>query len=185
MSANITDLFSLTLVDGLPLTSEGHVIRYHQVKLRETSVADERIAQQLSERVMMVGGTPRLMTSEADFRYAMTMRHIEAFVCDGQRIPQAMINLDLIGKLSSHDLGLIERRVFLITLAAEVRYGNLTQAEFEAVVAGRAPQAAAAPQPGGQTETLGQPAADPQSGPALLADFVGGAAAGTVARDGR
>lgn len=180
-------LHTLTLADGLPAERDGKTIRYRTVHLRETTVADERAAQRLAERVMLVGGAPKLMVSEADFRFALTMRHIDAFECDGQRIPQAMIDLDLLGKLSSHDLGLIEQRVFLVTLAAEVRYGNLTQAEFDAVLAGQSPKAAGAqtPQPVGQAAELGQAAAHHQPGPALLADFVGDAAGGTPAGDER
>lgn len=180
----LDNLFTLHLVDGLPVQREGKTIRYRLVHLRETTVEDERIANRLAERVVTVAGAPKLLTSESDFRYALTMRHIEAFECDGQRIPQPVIDLDLIGKLSSHDLGLIEARVFLITMAAEVRYGNLGQAEFDAVMAGQQPAGAAAPQPRGQAAELGQ--VDPQSqpGPALLADYAGTAAGGAPAGDG-
>lgn len=182
-TATIADLFTLHLVDGLPVQSDGKTIRYQVVKLRETNVADERTAQRLAERVVFVAGAPKLLVSESEFRFAMTAQHIEAFVCDGQRIPQAVIDLDLIGKLSSHDLGLIEQRVFLINLAAEVRYGNLDQSEFDAVLAGKA-AAPASPQRGGQTVDVGQAAAEPQSGPALLTDFTGDSADRTVTGDG-
>ena len=182
----IDNLQTLTLTDGLPVEREGKTIRYSRVHLRETTVADERAAQRLAERVMMVGGVPKLMVSEADFRYALTMRHIEAFECDGQRIGQHIIDLELLGKLSSHDLGLIEQRVFLITVAAEVRYGNMSQADFDAVMAGQAPKAApaATPQPVGQVAELGQHAAQPEPGPALLADYAGAAAAGQAQSHG-
>lgn len=179
----ITDLFSLTLVDGLPVTSEGREIRYRTVKLRETNVADERIALQLAERVMMINGQPRLMVSDATFRLAMTMRHIDAFVVDGMRIPHPAIDLDLVGKLSSHDLSLIEQRVFLITLAAQVRYGNISEADAQQLLSGTAP--AAAPQPAGQAAAAGADAADAQPGPALLADFARHDPAGTPAGDAR
>lgn len=182
----IDNLFNLLLVDGLPVQREGKTIRYRVVHLRETTVADERMANRLAERVMVVGGAPKLMTSESDFRYALTMRHIEAFECEGQRIGQAVIDLDLLGKLSSHDLGLIEGRVFLITMAAEVRYGNLSEAEFNAVLAGQqVPAGPAAPQPVGQAAELGQADPEPQPGPALLADYAGSAAGGAPAGDGR
>ena len=46
-SKQIDDLYTLTLVDGLPTVSEGKTIKYQIVKLRETTVADERIAQRL------------------------------------------------------------------------------------------------------------------------------------------
>ncbi|MBK1613372.1 hypothetical protein CKO44_07800 [Rubrivivax gelatinosus] len=185
MSAS-TDLFTLTLVDGLPASVEGREIRYRVVKLRETNVADERAAQRLAERLMTIGGVPRLVVSDADFQLAMTMRHIEAFVCDGQRIHQASIDLDMIGRLSSHDLGLIEQRVFLINLAAEVRYGNIDQAEFDKIVAGGAAAGgAAAPQPGGQAPGMGASAALAEPGPALLADYAGDAAQGATQGHGR
>jgi phage FluMu protein gp41 len=178
----IADLFNLHLVDGIAVQSEGKTLRYKAVRLRETSVADERAANLMAERVVIVGGMPKLMASESDFRYAMTMRHIEHFGCDGLRIPLELIDLDLFGKLSSHDLGLIEERVFLITMAAEVRYGAMTQAEFDALLASKAP---AAPQPGGQAAELGSHGPESESGPALLADYAGAAAHRPAAGDGR
>jgi phage FluMu protein gp41 len=178
----IADLFTLHLVDGIAVQSEGRTLRYKTVRLRETSVADERLANRLAERVVPVGGVPKLMVSEADFRYAMTMRHIESLGCDGLRIPMELIDLELFGKLSSHDLGLIEERVFLITMAAEVRYGAMTQAEFDALLANKAP---ATPQPGGQAAELGPAGSELEPGPALLADYVGAAADGATAGHGR
>ena len=67
----------------------------------------------------------------------------------------------------------------LITLAAQVRYGTLSQAEFDAFYMGRNPAPAASPQPVGQTANVGADAGHAESGPALLADFTGGAAQGT------
>ena len=186
----IYDLYTLTLVDGLPTQMEGKTIRYRTVKLRETTVADERRAQRLAERVVMVGGVAKLLVSDADFRYALTMQHIEALACDTWKITGAVIDLDLLGKLTSHDLGLIEQRVFLITLAAEVRYGNMTQAKFDEVMAGGAGsgngnQSTPTPQPVGQAADMGQAAAPSEPGPALLADYAGSTAGGAPAGDGR
>lgn len=179
MSTTIDDLYRLTLVDGLPATVDGKPIRYRVVTLRETTVADERWAEAQAERVMVVGGQTKLMVSEGTFRFALTVRHIESLHCDGQVIPQAAIDLDLAGRLSSHDLGLIEARVFLITLAAEVRYGNMTEADFQAVMAGSEPAGGTpAPQRTGQAAGLGQAPAQPGHGPALLADYAGSAAHG-------
>lgn len=180
----IEDLTTLTLVDGIPVEREGKTIKYRLVRLRETNVQDERIATKLAERVMIVAGLPKLLVSDADFQYAMTMRHIEALECDGLVIPQALIDLDLFGKLSSHDLGLIEQRVFLLTLAAEVRYGTLTQEDFDKAVAGELTKGAPAPQPVGQAPELGQADSRPGPGPALLADYVRDDAAGTPAGAG-
>lgn len=182
--ATIVDLFSLTLADGLPVLREGQTIYYKNVRLRETGVAHERRAIQQSERVMVVAGVPKLLVSDADFRFALTAQHIESFECDGQTIPSAVIDLPLVSKLGTHDFGLIEKRVFLINLAAEVRYGNISQAEFDSVVSGGKPAGAAAPQPVGQAADVGAMAPAPQSGPAVLADFTGSRAPGAPAGDG-
>jgi len=179
----IDNLSKLTLADGLPAQVDNKTIRYRVVHLRETTVADERAAQRLAERVVMLGGVPKLLVSDADFRFALTMRHIDAFECDGQRIGQPVIDLDLMGKLSSHDLGLIEQRVFLLTMAAELRYGNISQADFDLIAAGGQPAqaGAAAPQPVGQAAGLGPDGSALVPGPALLTDYLGGDAAGAPA----
>lgn len=183
---NTTELMRLTLADGIPATVEGREIRYRVAHLREINVADERRATRLAERVMLVGGQPKLMVSEADKHYAMTMLHIDALECDGQRMSGALIDLELFGKLSSHDLGLLEQRVFLINMAAELRYGNITQEQFDALMGGEVPAAlkGPAPQPVGQAAGAGPAGPGLEPGPALLADYAGGAAGGAAAGDG-
>lgn len=182
-TASIPDLFELRLVDGLPAELDGKTIRWHTVRLRETGVAHERMAEQQAERVVMIGGTPRLLVSDAEFAFAMTVQHIEAFECDGAKLPTAVIDRTLVGKLSTHDLSLIEKRIFLITLAAEVRYGNITQQEFDAYASGTAPAGVASPQPEGQTPNVGADSHAGESGPALLADFTGADAPRKAPRD--
>lgn len=178
------DLFALTLADGLPVEREGKTLRYRQVRLRETSVADERAATRLAERVMMVGGQPKLLVSEADFRFAMTLQHIDSLACDGLVLARPLLDMELLGKLSAHDLGLIEEKVFLINMAAELRYGLLSQADFDALLAGTKP-APQSPQPVGQAAELGHAVPQPGPGPALLADYAGDAAHGAPAGDAR
>lgn len=172
----IDDLFKLTLVDGLKLEASGKAIVYKVITLRETNVADERRAEALSERAVNVGGSWKLLVSESNFKHSLNMLHVDSFHCDDVVIPRALIDLAMYDRLSSHDLELIEQRIFLITLAAEVRYGNMSQADFDAAMAGTARPVAQAPQPEGQTPTMGAPAGGPESGPALLADYAGGAA---------
>ena len=182
--STIDDLFQLTLVDGIKTTAAGREICYRQVTLRETTVADERAATRMAERVVTLGGVPKLLVSDADFRYALTMRHIARLAADAtQVLDGALLDLDLFGRLTSHDLGLIEGRVFLINMAAEVRYGAMSQEDFDAVMRGET-AAAAAPQPVGQAEGAGQPGPVDQPGPALLADFAGGPDRGAAARHG-
>jgi phage FluMu protein gp41 len=168
------DLYTLELKHGLPATLHGgRAIKYRLVRLRDTNVGDERWACRQAERVVTVGGTPKLLVSEEDFKHALTVRHIECFECDGVKIGQDIIDLPLIDKLSSYDLGLIEQRVLLLTLAAEVRNGLITQADFDAIVAGTSKKAPEAPQPLGQVEGVGQAPARAQPGPELLADYAG------------
>lgn len=180
------DLYTLTLRRGLPATTQGgKAIYYRQVRLRDTTVGDERWAVRQAERVVTVGGAPKLLVSEEDFKHALTVRHIEAFECDGVRIGQELIDLPLVDKLDSHDLGLIEARVFLLTLAAEVRNGLMSQADFDAIVAGTATRGKEAPQPLGQTEGVGEAPARAQPGPVMLADYAGDPAHRTPAGDGQ
>lgn len=181
----IDDLLSLTLADGLTLTSSGRPIVYRLVRLRETSVADERAATRMAERVVTVGGVPQLLVSDAEYRYAMTLRHIEHLECDGQRLGSALLDLDMLGRLTSHDLNLIEQRVFLIEMAAQVRYGVITPEDFAALAAGTRSKAPGAPQPGGQAEGVGSTPAAAEPVPAMLADFAGDAAHGQAASHGQ
>lgn len=179
----IANLYDLTLMDGLPVQSDGREIRYRNVRLRETNIFDEREAQKVAERVVTVGGQPRLMVSDADFRYALTLRHVDWMECDGNKLHSAVLGDDVLGKLSSHDLGLIEKRVFLLTLAAEVRYGNMTQEQFDAVMRGQEVKPTQAPQPVGPTTGMGANAAEPESGPTLLATYAGAGAIGAAQSD--
>ena len=184
MNPSIDQLPALVLADGLAVESAGQTIRYRTLQLRETNVADERAAVRMAERVVYVDGQHRLMVSDADFRYAMTYMHIDAFECDGQRLPRAVLSLDVFGKLSAHDLQQIEERVVLMALAAQVRYGLLSQAEFEAYAAGQK-QDGAPPQPVGQTAAVGATALPAEFGPALLADYAGADAASQAAGPGQ
>lgn len=173
----IGDLFRLTLADGLQAQVGGQDIRYREVKLRETSVADERKAEQAAERAVLVNGSWKLLISESTFKHVLNMLHIEALICDQTELNGALIDLDLYDRLSHRDLAAIEERIFLISLSSEVRYGNMTEAEFDLIVSGLAPVVAPqSPQPSGQTPDMGAAAHQSESGPAMLADFTGGAA---------
>lgn len=184
--ATPSDLYTLTLTDGLPGHLDSRPVRYRQVRLRETTVADERWATQAAERVMWVGSEPKLLVSDDTFKAALTARHIAAFCCPGLAdVPGDVIDLELIGKLSPHDWGLIEQRVFLVEMAAELRYGNMSQAEFDALLKGGQPAGAAAPQPVGQVAALGHLVAEPGPGIEMLAMHAGGDAHGPAAGDGR
>lgn len=155
-------------------------IRYRHVTLRDTDVNDERAAVQLSERVVMVGDKPMLLSSSDEFGFAITMKHVEELRADATTVLSgALLDLNMFGRLSPHDVGLIENRVFLLPLAAQVLYGLITEKELDDFMAGKG--AAASPQPVGEAAVPAAPAAEAQSGPllrAFTADGAGGAAAG-------
>lgn len=181
----IDDLFKLTLLDGLKVTAGGHEMRYQVVTLRETSVADERKAERESERAVNVNGAWKLLVSESNFKHVLNMLHIDSLRCDDQVLPKEVIDLDLYDRLSPRDLKAIEERIFLITLSSEVRYGNMTQQEFDLIAAGLAPVRPHSPQPSGQAPELGAPADQFGSGPAMLADFTGNDTQGAAASHGQ
>ncbi len=145
----ITDLTQLRLCDGLPVQqqeSSGRVsVRLKNLTLRETNVADQRWAVQQAERVVMVGKQPKLMPSDAEYDIAMTLRHCAQFDGDGITLAQNVLTMDQFAQLSDHDLGLIQERIFLLHLAAQVRYGEITQEEFDDIVGGSATPKPTAP----------------------------------------
>ena len=183
---HIDDLYKLVLADGVQLERDGKpVVPYRTVHLRETTVGDERAALRMAERAVLVQGEYKLLVSDADFRYAMTLRHIEALECDGVRLPQAMLGMDVLDKLSPHDLQLIEQRIFLIEMAAQLRYGVITQEQFAAIMGGvQQPHEVAAPKPAGQAAPVGHALAATGPVPAMLADYAGAPAHGAGAGHG-
>lgn len=178
------DLFSLTLRVGLPVEREGKTIHYKVVKLREVDVSDERWAVRQAERLVLWQGQPRLVVSDIDHKLALTARHIEAFVCDGLRLERDLVDLDLIGKLKPVDLAAIEERVFQIEVAAKVRYGEITQAQYDDMFTARVEEPAA-PQPVGPSASDGAAAPADGAGPVMLADHSGQGAAGAASGLGR
>lgn len=169
------ELFTLNLRVGLPALRGETTIFYKVVKLREISVADERWAVRAAERLVLWQGQPRLVVSDPDHKLALTARHIEAFVCDGMSIGQELIDLDLVGKLKPVDLAAIEERVFMIELAAKMRYGEITQEQFDAIFGGKSDDGLS-PQPVGPAAGAGAAALADESGPVMLADRSGSGA---------
>ncbi|MFI5448083.1 hypothetical protein [Polaromonas sp. UC242_47] len=87
-AVRIDNLYKLVPADGLKLESGGKDILYKVVSLRDTNVADERKAEALSERAMMVGGGWKLLVSDSNFKHVLNMLHIESFHCDDTAIPR-------------------------------------------------------------------------------------------------
>lgn len=172
-SSQAQSLHSVHLRVGLPVRRGDKTIYYKTVRLREVSVADERWAVRQAERVVLWQGEPRLLVSDDDFKLALTTRHIEAFVCDDAEIQLDEISLDMMGRLKPVDLAAIENRVFVMELALKVRYGEITQAAFDAYMKGTASQDQAAPQPVGPAADAGADARAAGSGPVVLASHAG------------
>lgn len=165
------DLYVLNLADGLKSRIGDKDVIYKTIRLRETTVADELIAVELSERVMIVQGKPTLIVSDELYRLAMNMRHIAAFTCSGlDDIDTDLLNLKMMGRLSSHDMQQIEERVMLISMAAAVRYGTMSPTEFDNVLSGMGKEQTQTKR--SKDQTAGVDADDPatQSGPQMLAD---------------
>lgn len=173
------NLYQVTLKEGLPVLREGKTIKYKTVRLCEVSVVDERWAVRQAERLVLWQGEPRLVVSAEDHKLALTVRHIEAFECDGMELGKDVIDMALIDKLKPVDLALIEDRVFLLEMSLKVRYGELTQAQFDQLVNGPAKETTA-PQPVGPTADAGENPAHAGSGPVMLADHVGQGAGGVA-----
>lgn len=149
----------LILVDGLPTTSgsSGNEIRYKTVTLRETTVADERKAAELSERALYINGAWQLLPSEEIYAQAMAMLSCEKFECsDHDPIDNLVMDLDLFGKLSRYDLQAIQERVALVEAVSQLRHGLITDEQFQemqtAVMGGNDQPK----QPAGQADDVGK-----------------------------
>ena len=128
------NLNTVTLIDGLPTTLGADTVYYKTVILRPATVAMDLRAVELSERIVYIEGKPKLLLSDEMYRVAMTMLRIERFVADGSGlgdIDHPLIDLKMMGRLSPQDLEKIEQQTALMDLAAQVRYGNITQEEFD------------------------------------------------------
>jgi phage FluMu protein gp41 len=184
---NTQDIHVLQLVDGLKSTVGTQEVRYRTVRLREVNVADEYAALQMAERVVHVNGKPTLLVSDELYRIALTLRHVKCFQASGlDDIGLELLNLDMFGRLSPHDLHRIEERVVLVDLAAQLRHGLISHADFDAMLAGG--KEAPGPRSEGQAAAVGEAGAATESGPAMLADYgasdATGATAGAGARAG-
>ncbi|MCS6516264.1 phage tail assembly protein [Burkholderia pseudomallei] len=181
---NKSDIYRVQLVGGLPSQIGEQTVHYRTVRLRETTVADEFAAVELAERVVSIKGKPTLLVSDELYRVAMTLRHVDRFECAGlDSIDQKLLTLEMFGRLSPLDLAKIEERCVLVDLAAQLRHGLITQADFDAILAGEKEQSG--PRSEGQAGAMGDAGASAQSGPAMLADYSSGDAAVATGGMGR
>ncbi|WP_211452623.1 phage tail assembly protein [Collimonas antrihumi] len=167
-------IFILQLLDGLPSNVGGKPVKYKTVHLRETNVNDELTAVQLAERIKTINGKPTLLVSDDLYRTALTMRHVEKFTCSGlDDIGQDVLDLEMFGRLTTYDLQRIEERCLVVSMAAQLRYGLITEAEFDQIFAGTTNTTTGqiGPRAEGQAAAVGADRDQDQPGPAMLTDF--------------
>lgn len=157
----MNDLQQLTLVDGLSIRQGDSDVVYKSVTLRESTVADEIKAAELAQQVGELNGRVVFAPNTDIYTHAMTMLCIVEFSGQGlEPLPAHAINLQTFGRLSRGDVSLIEERMQLIELSAQVRFGLITQQELDAALAeslGDEREAAQSKQPAGQDTELGEP----------------------------
>ncbi len=165
------EIFTLHLIDGLQSNVGGKPVFYKTLQLRETNVDDELIAVELAERVVYINGKPTLLLSDEVYRVVLTMRHVDKFQCAGlDDIGLDVLDLNMFRRLSTFDMQRIEERCLLISLAAQVRYGLITAADFDKMIGGDDEKGPHVPRSEGQAEGVGSVGAEHQPGPSMLAD---------------
>ena len=172
MSPNKTEIIDpkvVILQYGLKTEIDGKEVPYTRVILRPATVAMDMQAIELSERLVMIGGIPTLKMSEEIYRIAMTMLRIERLECTDSNvnpIDHTLIDMRLMGKLHPYDMSRIEQGILLHDMTESLRYGNITQAQFDAVFAKDQPakDTDKAPQPEGESgEAVAELAANPRA----------------------
>ena len=158
----LQNLNQVDLLDGLSTRLGDDEVRYRKVKLRPATVAMDLEAVRIAERVVRFEGKPMLLLSDAVYRIAMTMQRIERFCTSAglDDIDSSLIDLNTMGRLTPHDLERIEQQILLMDLAENVRYGNLSTDEFDAIINGTHPQSRKTPQPTGEPDQLDERAGE-------------------------
>lgn len=154
------------LHDGIVTTINDKSVPYKRVILRPATVAMDMQAIELSERVVMISNVPTLKMSEEVYRIAMTMLRIERFECtDASMSPigHELIDMNTIGRLHPLDMAKIEQGILLFDMTESLRFGNITQAQFDAVFNNTAkPQQDNTPQHAGEARGADQVAKKPR-----------------------
>lgn len=153
---DVNQVNRVVLHDGFKTEIDGKTVPYTLIKLRPATVAMDMRAIELSERLVNVGGVLTLKMSEEMYRIAMTMQRIESIECTDanvKAIDDKLIDLKFLSKLHPMDLARIEQQILIFDLYESYRFGNISQAQFEAALCGDAEPETAAPQPAGEGET--------------------------------
>ncbi|AXF86397.1 hypothetical protein DTO96_102151 [Ephemeroptericola cinctiostellae] len=162
-----SDIGTAILADGYKTDIDGKQVPYTIVKLRPATVGMDLDAIRLAERVVYINGKPALMLSDAVYRIAITMLRIDRLECTDSNVKaigHSLMDMDMMARLTPHDLNIVEERIALYDLAEQVRYGNISQADFDAIFNPSTADAAkqTTPQPTGETGAMDEPSDQPR-----------------------
>jgi hypothetical protein len=153
------------LHDGLITTINDKPVPYKRVILRPATIAMDMRAIELSERLVKIDGIPTLKMSEEVYRVAMTMLRIERFECSDATmspIGHDLIDMSTISRLHPFDMARIEQGILLLDMTESLRFGNITQSQFDAVFKNTEPSQDNAPQHEGEARGTDQVAKKPR-----------------------
>lgn len=139
MDDSSTDLYTVELVGGLRLRNArtGADAVYKTVMLRESCEAYLHDAIRQVQELRRTPDGMRLVHNQALFEAARIAAHIDRFTGSGPDLVSADIDLAVLGKLHPLDVALIAERLMHIELAAQLRWGMITQDEYELILLGK------------------------------------------------
>jgi hypothetical protein len=137
----ISDLYTVELVQGLRLKSlhaGGTSAVYKTVFLRESCEKYLHDAiRQVQEMKRGPDGRMHLVHNEALYEAARIAQHIDHFSGNGPDLLASDIDLAVLGQLHPLDVALIADRLLHIELAAQLRWGLITQDEYDLILLGK------------------------------------------------
>lgn len=130
----VVDPKLVTLHDGYVTKINEKEVPYKRVILRPPCLGFDEQAIILAERLIMISGVPTLKMSEEIHKIAMTMLRIERFECTDSNIDpidSTLIDLTMMRKIHPLDFIKIEMGVVLFDMVEALRFGNITQKQFD------------------------------------------------------
>lgn len=133
------DLYSVELVEGLVIGEmQGTRAVYKRVYLRESCEQFLHDAiRQVQQLMRGADGRMHLVHNEALYEAARIARHIDRITGNGPELRQPDIDLALLGKMHPLDVARIAEQLLHIELAAQVRWGLITQDEYDLILLGK------------------------------------------------
>lgn len=168
-SPEVRKLYTLELKDGIKVTQGTTEVVLRTVRFRDISYTDETVATAAAERLVHIQGVPQLLLSNAAFKTALNFQYIESIGGPALTLGRGEFTMEMVGRIHPLEWQVIESRVYVLELAAQLRYGQIDPAQFKRWLAGEMP--AQAPQPVGQAEDQGAAPSQSVPGPAVLTDL--------------